>query len=656
MNAYNKVWYHLIENLPGISVRAYIDDAYLWSGSLMSRFMHEFAKNMKYAVLQDSKGDMPEEERLCQLRAIEEERHSAARNRWSLLQVPRVGPQTEEMMSAAEVTDEPLDEQLRADRSFAPMQSLWMSVSPTQSSAFAQLQMKGISLMKQQQALLKDFKALVSKEEKRGPRGPRVQQMTHGWTQRWPRVPTDPGAFPPEEPAEPDWLEAEHGENDLNVWWLGFVAPRRDLKEGCRNGYSKTSRKPLGEGVYGKVVEVTKDDEKFAMKIPKPLGIKENLHETLGAKLRAGKPVTGPKVMKASDGCEHVLPMIKAKPCVDGKIEKNAFVTKLLPWDLEKWKAKEAKTLTARKKYLDNDGCPIGLVLADFGMSAKIGSKTSLYENEDYEAAYHVPAGLFEGIDKDAFSSWDHGFSSQEPNDLERLERLREQLEEEQRQLEEEAVKLQSGVVNAEKLQELAEKQQQRLARFDREQMEQQMEQPNETWEDPLEDPSEGRAWLKPLPVITEQPELLEELQSQQLEELQSLQKRWQQEQASLQEKLHAQLTHVERDPELTRDPEVSEATSPEKVEKVEDAEEKMEAKLCGHELPQVESKPASQLAEMLRAPWNEDCGIQVQRDPHVDGLQGHSARLGRPWVMASRFHQRRFHRSAPTSDRVLPL
>ena len=30
MNAYNKVWYHLVENLPGIAVRAYIDDAYLW--------------------------------------------------------------------------------------------------------------------------------------------------------------------------------------------------------------------------------------------------------------------------------------------------------------------------------------------------------------------------------------------------------------------------------------------------------------------------------------------------------------------------------------------------------------------------------------------------------------------------------------------------
>ena len=31
MNAYNKVWYHLLENLPHIWVRAYIDDAYMWA-------------------------------------------------------------------------------------------------------------------------------------------------------------------------------------------------------------------------------------------------------------------------------------------------------------------------------------------------------------------------------------------------------------------------------------------------------------------------------------------------------------------------------------------------------------------------------------------------------------------------------------------------
>ncbi|CAE7202341.1 unnamed protein product, partial [Symbiodinium necroappetens] len=41
------------------------------SGSLMSQFMRSFAQNMKYAVLQDSKGDMPEEERQRQMRAIE---------------------------------------------------------------------------------------------------------------------------------------------------------------------------------------------------------------------------------------------------------------------------------------------------------------------------------------------------------------------------------------------------------------------------------------------------------------------------------------------------------------------------------------------------------------------------------------------------------
>ena len=30
MNMYNKVWYHLLEHLPGISARAFVDDSYLW--------------------------------------------------------------------------------------------------------------------------------------------------------------------------------------------------------------------------------------------------------------------------------------------------------------------------------------------------------------------------------------------------------------------------------------------------------------------------------------------------------------------------------------------------------------------------------------------------------------------------------------------------
>ncbi|CAJ1384082.1 unnamed protein product [Effrenium voratum] len=48
------------------------------SGNLMSQFMRAFSQNMKYAVLQDSKGDMPEEERLRQLKAIEAARGASA--------------------------------------------------------------------------------------------------------------------------------------------------------------------------------------------------------------------------------------------------------------------------------------------------------------------------------------------------------------------------------------------------------------------------------------------------------------------------------------------------------------------------------------------------------------------------------------------------
>lgn len=40
--------------------------------SIMQQFMHNFARNMRYAVLADSKGDMPEDERLAMMRQIQE--------------------------------------------------------------------------------------------------------------------------------------------------------------------------------------------------------------------------------------------------------------------------------------------------------------------------------------------------------------------------------------------------------------------------------------------------------------------------------------------------------------------------------------------------------------------------------------------------------
>ena len=35
--------------------------------------------------------------------------------------------------------------------------------------------------------------------------------------------------------------------------------------------------------------------------------------------------------------CKNVLPLLEEDPCVDGERMTNAFVTKLLPWDMDKW-------------------------------------------------------------------------------------------------------------------------------------------------------------------------------------------------------------------------------------------------------------------------------------------------------------------------------
>lgn len=127
-----------------------------------------------------------------------------------------------------------------------------------------------------------------------------------------------------------------------------------------------------------------------------------------------------------------------------------------------------------------------------------------------------------------------------------KLERMRQQLEEEQRQLEEEAQQLRlGGSVDAKKLQQLAEKQQQRLARLDKE-------------HEQIESES---AWVEdlgamPLPVITEQPELLEEFQSQHMEEFERMQRHFQQEQVALREKLqdHLQQSGTEEPPQIVED------------------------------------------------------------------------------------------------------
>ena len=61
-------------------------------------------------------------------------------------------------------------------------------------------------------------------------------------------------------------------------------------------------------------------------------------------------------VMKAAaeHKCHHVLPLLEKDPCVDGEKKINAFVTVLLPWDMEKWQQYEipAKCVLDVKIYV----------------------------------------------------------------------------------------------------------------------------------------------------------------------------------------------------------------------------------------------------------------------------------------------------------------
>ena len=66
----------------------------------------------------------------------------------------------------------------------------------------------------------------------------------------------------------------------------------------------------------------------YAMKVP--------LEDDEEAEAAAAHEIS---VMEASTGqqCVNVLPLLQKDPCVDGKKMPNAFVTKLMPYDLDKW-------------------------------------------------------------------------------------------------------------------------------------------------------------------------------------------------------------------------------------------------------------------------------------------------------------------------------
>ena len=129
--------------------------------------------------------------------------------------------------------------------------------------------------------------------------------------------------------------------------------------------------------------------------------------------------------------CTHVLPLVEKAPCVaeNGHLS-TAFVTKLMPGDLYEW-AKQASRSKKRKctRYiyrdihhglecfhkagyvhgdiklgnilygsLDEEGCPEDIVLADFGLTTKVGERNGKYEHKFWKQSYNIPETMFEGV------------------------------------------------------------------------------------------------------------------------------------------------------------------------------------------------------------------------------------------------------------------
>jgi len=105
--------------------------------------------------------------------------------------------------------------------------------------------------------------------------------------------------------------------------------------EGCASKYADPVK--IGAGDYASVYRIrkkafgssfVKSKRKYyayAVKVPNP-----DDHE---AEEAAEHEMTVMSAAKEHQ-CEHVLPLLEKDPCVNGHEVSNAFVTKLLPWDL----------------------------------------------------------------------------------------------------------------------------------------------------------------------------------------------------------------------------------------------------------------------------------------------------------------------------------
>ena len=184
----------------------------------------------------------------------------------------------------------------------------------------------------------------------------------------------------------------------------------------------------LGQGNWGAVYKVrTKTGRKyfktqyqyFALKVPLPANPNA-----------AAENVKEANIMGAVH-CTHVLPLVEKAPCVaqHGQL-RTAFVTKLMPGDLQKW-SEQASQWKKNKCLLkifneiysglecfhkagyvhgdikpdnilyssiDDQGCPEDIILADFGLTTKVGQLNTKFDHKWWMGAFHIPETMFDGV------------------------------------------------------------------------------------------------------------------------------------------------------------------------------------------------------------------------------------------------------------------